>query len=79
MLAQAARQAGYLPLVIDLYADQDTEALAEQACQVESLALAIVQPIVEQLATLYTFTFVVYGSGLEGHQETLFWLAAKFS
>lgn len=82
MLAQAARQAGYLPLVIDLYADQDTEALAEQVCQVESLALAIVQPIVEQLASLYTFTFtftfVVYGSGLEGYQETLFWLAENF-
>jgi methenyltetrahydromethanopterin cyclohydrolase len=78
MLAQAARQAGYVALVIDLYADQDTEAVAEQVWLVESFALAMVQPIVEQLTTLYAFTSVVYGSGLEGHQETLFWLAENF-
>ncbi len=77
MLAQAAKQAGYASLVIDLYADQDTEALAEKVCRVDDLSLARVRITVESLAKVYAIKCVVYGSGLEFSPETLSWLAVN--
>ncbi len=75
MLAHAVRQAGYTPIVIDLYADQDTCMLAEQAWQVENLSLALVQKVVKTLLLSYKIEWVIYGSGLENHPETLEYLS----
>ena len=79
MLAHAARLAGYTPLVIDLFADQDTEVIAEQLWQVENLSLAIVQEVVENLLLSYKVQWVIYGSGMENQPETLAYLAELFT
>lgn len=79
MLAHAVKQAGYSPLVIDLFADQDTVAIAEQSWQVENLSLAVIQEIVEQELLSYKIQWVIYGSGLEIQPETLVYLAEHFT
>jgi predicted ATP-grasp superfamily ATP-dependent carboligase len=76
MLAAEVRSAGYKPLVIDLFADQDTEAIAEQLWQVEDLSLVRVQKSVESLLLAFKVQWIIYGSGLENHPETLEYLAA---
>ena len=79
MLASAVSSAGYHPLVIDLFADQDTGAITEQLWQVDNLSLAVVQEVVEHIVLSYKIQWLVYGSGLEKHQETLEYLADRFS
>lgn len=78
MLAQAVRQVGHRPLVIDLFADQDTATIAEQLWQVENLSLAVIQGRVEQLILKYKINWVIYGSGMENQPETLAYLEKLF-
>lgn len=78
MLASLVRSAGYTPLVIDLFADQDTEAIAEQVWQVDDLSLAVVQQLIERLLLGSKVQWVIYGSGLENHPETLEYLAGRY-
>lgn len=78
MLAELARKANYSVIVVDLFADQDTKAMAEQVCQVSSLALSDVRKATALLSLNFKVRLVVYGSGLEGHQDTLLWLAKTF-
>ncbi|MDF1583530.1 MAG: ATP-grasp domain-containing protein [Methyloprofundus sp.] len=78
MLAELACKAHYKVIVVDLFADQDTRAMAEQVFQVESLALAEVRSAVALLSLNFELRRVVYGSGLEDHQDTLLWLAKTF-
>ncbi len=78
MLAQAVRQAGHRPLVIDLFADQDAATIAEQLWQVENLSLAVIQGRVEQLILKYKINWVIYGSGMENQPETLAYLEKIF-
>ena len=59
MLAKLASKANYLPLVVDLFADQDTVVIAEQVWQVGSLSLSCVQPLIESLSALFTIKWVV--------------------
>jgi len=79
MLAHAVRQAGYSPLVIDLFADQDTDAIAEQLWQVDNFSLAVVQAVIERLLLSYKIQWVIYGSGLENQPETLAYLTEHFN
>lgn len=79
MLANAVRSAGYIPLVIDLFADQDTEQLAEQVWQVKNMTLAVIREVVQKLLLSYKIQWVIYGSGLENHPKTLEYLAGRFS
>lgn len=79
MLAHAVRQAGYRPLVIDLFADQDTKAIAEQLWQVDNFSLAVVQSVIEHLLLSHKIQWVIYGSGLENQPETLEYLAENFT
>lgn len=79
MLAQALRHANYLPLVIDLFADQDTELIAEQLWQVEDLSLEVVQGVIDSILLSYNVEGVVYGSGLENHLATLGYLSERFN
>ncbi len=79
MLANAVRSAGYLPLVIDLFADQDTEALAQQVWQVKNMSLSVIRESVENLLLSYEIQWVIYGSGVENYPETLEYLAGRFS
>jgi len=78
ILAELACKANYKVIVIDLFADQDTQVIAEQVYQVESLALPEVRSAIELLQLHFKVQLVLYGSGLEGKQSTLVWLADNF-
>ncbi len=79
ILANAVSQAGFRPLVIDLFADQDTVALAEQVWQVEDLSLATIQQVIECIVLNYKIQWLVYGSGMENQPETLVYLTEHFT
>ncbi len=79
MLAHLVSQAGYVPLVIDVFADQDTVEIAEQVWQVENLSLSVMQQVVQCLLLKYTIHYAVYGSGLENQPDTLRYLAEHFT
>jgi uncharacterized protein len=79
MLAQAAQQAGYIPLVIDLYADSDTQSLATHCCRVPCLGLQYIEATITTLKTCYPIKYAIYGSGLECHPDTLQYLANQFT
>jgi len=74
MLAQAAANIGLKPLVIDLFADLDTQALAEDFCQVKSLAEPDLVPAVDYFIERYAVSHVLYGSGFECYPESLRYL-----
>jgi len=78
MLAQAARKINLVPIVIDLFADQDTQAIAEKVVCIDALSLVKVQKVVLDLMTEYNIKSVLYGSGLEGNIDVLFWLEGLF-
>ncbi len=79
MLAQKARRAGFCPLVIDLFADQDTFEIAEEVRQVESLTSKDLDLAVNDLTKLYPVHDVVYGSGFEKNIQSLFFLQEKMN
>ena len=65
LLAQAAQNAGVKPLVIDLYADCDTQGLCADWRQVPSLAQTHLQPALNYFLDLYPVQQAIYGSGFE--------------
>ncbi|NOQ63231.1 MAG: ATP-grasp domain-containing protein [Methyloprofundus sp.] len=79
MLAHAAKQAGYRPLVIDLFADQDTLKIAEQLWQVEQLSITAIQQAIIEIQAKYKVPCFVYGSGIENQPETLAYLVKHFT
>ena len=79
MLAQAAKKSGYLPLVLDLFADEDTQQASEYCMQVSTLSLLDIQAPIEKLLKQYAIQYAVYGSGLETHLSTLQWLESVCS
>jgi len=78
MLAQAAKNAGLKPLVIDLFADLDTQGYAEDFRQVKSLAEQDLAPAVDYFVERYAVTHVIYGSGFECCPESLYYLNSQF-
>ena len=74
MLAEAARKANLKPLVIDLFADIDMQGLAEDYCQVKSLAIEHIAPAIGYFVEKYAATEVIYGSGLEYFPESVSYL-----
>lgn len=74
MLAQAAKNAGLRPLVIDLYADLDTQDYAEDFCLVKSLAEQDLAPAVDHFIECHAVTHIIYGSGFECYPESLYYL-----
>ncbi len=77
MLAQAATNIGLKPLVIDLFADLDTQALAEDFRQVKSLAERDLAPAVDYFIERYAVTDVIYGSGFECFPQSLHYLNSR--
>ncbi len=77
MLAQAAKRAGLKPLVIDLFADLDTQDYAEDFRQVSSLAEADLAIAVDYFIEHYAVTRVIYGSGFEYYPESLYYLNSR--
>jgi methenyltetrahydromethanopterin cyclohydrolase len=79
MLTQAARNGQFIPLVIDCYADQDTQQLAAVFRQVASLAKEDLQAACAFFKQQYGVNYCIYGSGFEAHADSLVFLAEHFS
>lgn len=77
MAAQFAHQAGVQALVIDCYADCDTQAVATAFIQIPSLTLLDLQPAVEDFIARFAVTDVLYGSGFESYPESLDYLYSR--
>jgi len=77
MLAQAAKNAGLKPLVIDLFADLDTQNYAEDFHRISSLAEQDLAPAVDDFVKRYAVSHVIYGSGFECHPESLRYLNSR--
>lgn len=74
MLAQAVKNAGLKPLVIDLFADLDMQDCAEDFRLVNSLAEQDLAPAVDYFVERYAVAHVIYGSGFECYPESLHYL-----
>ncbi len=74
MLAQAAKNAGLKPLVIDLFADLDTQGYATDFRQVKSLAEQDLAPVVDYFIERYAVSHAIYGSGFECYPGSLYYL-----
>ena len=77
MLAQAAKNAGLKPLVLDLFADLDTQGYAEGFRQVKSLAEQDLASAVDYFVERYAVSHVIYGSGFECYPESLYYLNSR--
>jgi methenyltetrahydromethanopterin cyclohydrolase len=77
MLAQAAEKTGLKPLVIDLFADLDTQGYAVDFCQVKSLAENDLAPAVDYFIERYAASHAIYGSGFESYPESLYYLNSR--
>jgi methenyltetrahydromethanopterin cyclohydrolase len=79
MLAQAVKNVGLMPLVIDLFADLDTQAYAQDFRQVKSLAQSDLAAAINYFVEAYAVTQVIYGSGFENYPESLYYLASRLT
>lgn len=79
MLAQVAYHLGLIPLVIDLYADLDTQDCAADYRQVKSLGESDLAPAVDYFIERYAVAQVIYGSGFETYPESLYYLKSRLS
>jgi predicted ATP-grasp superfamily ATP-dependent carboligase len=77
MLAQAAKNAGLKPLVIDLFADLDTQCHAEAFKHIPSLAEKHLIPALDYFIEHYAVAHVIYGSGFEYYPESLHYLGSR--
>jgi predicted ATP-grasp superfamily ATP-dependent carboligase len=77
MLAQSAKRAGLVPIVIDLFGDRDTRELALAAQVVDVLAPSALTAAVDALAAHFEISQAVYGSGLESHPASLDFLHSR--
>jgi len=79
MLAQSARASGFKPLVIDLFADLDTQRYAEDFKQIISLAEQHLKLAVDYFIENYQVDQLVYGSGFEHHPDSLSYLDSRLT
>lgn len=79
MLAQAARLAGFKPLVIDLYGDQDTVRYAEAFQKAGSLAAIDLNEALDTIIDRYPVACAVYGCGFECYPDSLRMLADRLA
>ncbi len=84
-LAQAARRAGYIPLVADFFADADTEAIAHACRKVpgsikRGFGWSTLEAALEELAAAAPSPLLglVYGAGFEDRPELLTRLASRW-
>jgi methenyltetrahydromethanopterin cyclohydrolase len=77
MLAQAVKNAGLKPLVIDLFADLDTQRYAIAFRQIPSLTEKHLAPAVDYFINRYAVSHVIYGSGFEYYPESLYYLSSR--
>ncbi len=77
MLAQAAKNAGLKPLVIDLFADLDTQGCAAAFYRIPLLTEQHLAPAVDYFIHCYAVAHVIYGSGFEYCPESLNYLNSR--
>jgi methenyltetrahydromethanopterin cyclohydrolase len=78
MLAQTAKNKGFLILIIDCYADLDTQKLARKVVRVDSLSIKNLTAALEQFKN-FNISGVIYGSGFENYVESLYFLENRFA
>ncbi|MFI3178508.1 MAG: ATP-dependent carboxylate-amine ligase, partial [Methylococcaceae bacterium] len=71
MLVQAAKNVGLKPLVIDIFADIDTQQYAYAFQQVTSLSEQDLIPVIDHFIGIYGVESVIYGSGFEYYPHSL--------
>jgi methenyltetrahydromethanopterin cyclohydrolase len=76
MLVRAAAQANLNTIVIDCFADSDTQRLSTRCYRVKSLAIEDIQSVVNSIKD--DCCFCIYGSGFEAHAESLTFLETQF-
>jgi len=79
LLAQLAKEVGYIPLVIDCFADVDTHFNASCVVEVGCLGLVEVKQALRVVEKQYSIEYVIYGSGFENHLNTLQYLEQIFT
>mgnify|MGYP001948564199 CR=1 FL=1 len=79
MLAESARRAGMMPLIIDLFGDVDTREFAFDIQVVKGFDRLHLLPAVDVFLSIYPIDGFIYGSGLESQQECLGWISEKIS
>jgi len=77
MLAQAAKNVGLKPLVIDIFADIDTRQYAYAFQQVTSLSEQDLIPVIDHFIGIYGVESVIYGSGFEYYPHSLNYLSKR--
>ena len=79
-LAQSARRAGYRPLVVDRFADDDTREVCEGACMrlVGGFRRDALLRACERLAGAGAVAGIVYGPGFEDRPQLIGALAARW-
>lgn len=77
-LAQSARRSGFVPLVADLFADDDTAAASEDTTRVDTLDAAHLLPALARLAQGHAPIGIVCGSGFEDRPGLLGTIAAHY-
>jgi uncharacterized protein len=75
MLAQAANYAGLKPIVIDMFADIDTQFFSYDIFQIPALSKEYLIPIVDKFVKQYSLTQAFFGSGFECYPECLRYLS----
>lgn len=79
MLAQAAKNAGLKSLVIDIFADLDTQIYALDFKQIPVLSPDHLAPAVDYFIQHYAVTQCIYGSGFEQHPDSLCYLQTRLT
>lgn len=79
MLAQLAKNAGLSSIIIDCFADTDTQRLGLKCIKVKSLALVHLIPALSRVNQQHAVTFATYGSGFETHVDSLTYLHKNFT
>ncbi|MGZ8225038.1 MAG: ATP-grasp domain-containing protein [Methylococcaceae bacterium] len=79
MAAQMAKNAGLKSLVIDLFADVDTQHYATACLRVASLAIEHLTLAIDHFIERYGVTHAIYGSGFEYYPESLYYLNSQLT
>ncbi|MGR9099782.1 MAG: ATP-grasp domain-containing protein [Gammaproteobacteria bacterium] len=77
MLAESARRAGFRPLVVDLFGDEDARLAAEELRVVRRFDSMQCRSAVAEWLERYPVEGAVYGSGLESQAGFLAWLSQR--
>lgn len=78
ILAQSAASAGYLPLVIDCFDDQDIQQIAHEHYPIKQLNITCLQEALKQLLSKYPLKQALVGGGFVTYPNSLLWLQKKF-